>query len=243
MRAINRFSLVALFLIVGAAEAVAQSRRRPILFPSRFTIAGDLLVAQPKGEFGDNVENGFGGNIVFMYKIDRAGVLSLRADLGGMQYGSERKRVPFVPFTGRVLLDVTTSNNVFWGAIGPQMQLLTKGPVRPYVNAAIGFQGFVTESALSGSDESWDYASTTNSDDLTAAYIFGGGVYIPFGKTSTAASLNIGARYHFGGTAKYLREGDITDNPDGTITLNHVSSKTDVIMWQLGVSVPIPNRR
>jgi hypothetical protein len=160
-----------------------------------------------------------------------------------MQYGSERKRVPFLPYTGRVLLDVTTSNDVYWGALGGQMQLLTSGPVRPYVNGAIGLQGFVTESALSGSDESWDYASTTNSQDFTRAYIFGGGVYIPLGKTPTSASLNIGARYHFGGTAKYLREGDITDNADGTISLNPQSTKTDVVMWQVGVSVPIPTRR
>ena len=243
MRAITRLSLVALFLIVGAAGADAQTRRRGPLFPTRFTIAGDLIVAQPKGEFGTNVDEGFGGNLVLLYKLDRAGVFSLRADLGGMQYGSERKRVPFLPYTGRVLLDVTTSNNVFWGGIGPQMQLLTSGPVRPYVNAAVGFQGFITESALSGSDESWDYASTTNSSDFAPAYMVGGGFYIPFGKSPTAASLNIGARYHLGGTAKYLREGDITDNPDGTITLNHRATKTDVVMWQIGVSVPIPTRR
>lgn len=243
MRAITRLSLVAMLSIVGASASEAQRVPRGALFPTRFTIAGDLLVAQPKGEFGSNVDNGFGGNVVFMYKLDQAGVFSLRADLGGMQYGSETKRVPFLPYTGRVLLDVTTSNNVFWGGIGPQMQLMTTGPVRPYVNGAVGFQGFVTESALSGSDESWDYASTTNSDDVTLAYMVGGGVYIPLGKTPTSASLNIGARYHFGGNAKYLREGDITDNPDGTITLNPRFSKTDVVMWQLGISVPIPTRR
>lgn len=242
MRAITRLSLVATILFVGASAADAQTRRGP-LSPTRFTIAGDLLVAQPKGEFGSNIDEGFGGNVVFMYKLDQAGVFSLRADLGAMQYGSETKRVPFLPFTGRVLLDVTTSNNVFWGGVGPQMQLLTKGPVRPYVNGAIGFQGLVTESALSGSDESWDYASTTNSSDVTLAYMLGGGLYIPLGKTSTSASLNIGARYHFGGIAKYLREGDIIDNADGTITLNHRSSKTDFVLWQLGVSVPIPTRR
>jgi hypothetical protein len=243
MRAITRLALVALFLFVGASSSDAQTRRRGPLLPTRFTIAGDLLVAQPKGEFGSNIDTGFGGNVVFMYKLDPAGVFSLRADLGGMQYGSERKRVPFLPYTGRVLLDVTTTNNVYWGAIGPQMQLLTSGPVRPYVNAAIGVQGFVTQSALSGSDESWDYASTTNSDDAAVAYMAGGGVYIPLGKTATSASLNIGARYHFGGTASYLREGDITDNADGTITLHPRNTKTDMVMWQIGVSVPIPTRR
>ncbi len=243
MRAITRLALVAVLLLVAAAESQAQAHRVGPLFPTRFTIAGDLLVAQPKGEFGSNVDNGFGGNVVLLYKLDRSGVFSLRADLGGMQYGSETKRVPFVPYTGRVLLDVTTSNKVFWGAVGGQMQLLTSGPVRPYANAAVGLQGFVTQSALSGSDESWDYATTTNSEDFTRAFIVGGGVLIPFGKTATSASLNIGARYHFGGTAKYLREGDITDNSDGTITLNPRNTKTDVVMWQVGVSVPIPTRR
>lgn len=242
MRALMRLPLVVVLLLVVAADAQAQSHRRAPFFPTRFTVAGDLLVAQPKGEFGANVENGFGANVVLLYKLDRSGAFSLRADLGGMQYGSETKRVPFVPYTGRVLLDVTTSNDVYWGAIGGQMQLLTSGPVRPYANAAIGVQGFVTQSALSGSDESWDYASTTNSEDFTRAYIFGGGVLIPLGKTATAASLNIGARYHFGGTAKYLREGDITDNSDGSITLNPRNTKTDVVMWQVGVSVPIPTR-
>ncbi len=243
MRALRRLSIVVVLLFVSAVDSKAQSRPRGLLFPTRFTIAGDLIVAQPKGEFGSNVDQGFGGNVVFLYKLDRSGVFSLRADLGGMQYGSETRRVPFTPFTGRVLLDVTTSNDVYWGAIGGQMQLLTKGPVRPYANAAIGIQGFVTESALSGSNESWDYASTTNSDDFTRAYIFGGGILIPLGKTATSASLNIGARYHLGGTAKYLREGDITDNSDGTITLNPRNTKTDVVMWQVGVSVPLPTRR
>ena len=243
MRALTRLSLVSLLSVVAASAPDAQTPPRGALFPTRFTIAGDLLVAQPKGEFGSNVDNGFGGNVVFTYKLDQAGVFSLRGDLGAMQYGSETKRVPFLPYTGRVLLDVTTSNNVFWGAIGPQMQLMTTGPVRPYVNGGVGFQAFVTKSALSGSNKSWNYASTTNSDDVTLAYMVGGGLYIPLGKTPTSASLNVGARYHFGGNAKYLREGDITDNPDGTITLNPRFSKTDVVMWQLGISVPIPTRR
>jgi hypothetical protein len=52
--------------------------------------------------------------------------------------------------------------------------------------------------------------------------------------------LNLGAKYHYGAQATYLREGDITDNPDGTITLNPRRSKTDMIVWQVGVSFNIP---
>ena len=61
---------------------------------------------------------------------------------------------------------------------------------------------------------------------------------IPFGKSLGA--LNLGARYHYGATATYLKKGDITDNPDGTITLNPRNSKTDLVLWQVGVSFIIP---
>ena len=66
---------------------------------------------------------------------------------------------------------------------------------------------------------------------------------IPFGKSLGA--LNLGAKYFYGGQATYLREGDITDNPDGSITLNPRSSKTDLVLWQVGVSfkIPRPSRR
>lgn len=243
MRATTRLALVAVLLLAWPADGQAQSHRRGQATPTRFSIGGDFLIAQPKGEFGSNVNIGFGANGVLLYNLDSFGVFSLRADVGGMQYGRERKRVPFTPYTGRVFLDITTSNDVFWGAIGGQMQLLTKGPVRPYANAAIGLQGFVTQSALSGSNQGRNYASTTNSGDVTRAYIFGGGVLIPLGKAQRPPSLNIGARYHFGGTAKYLREGDIVDNSDGTITLNRRNTKTDVVMWQIGFSLPITTRR
>ena len=51
---------------------------------------------------------------------------------------------------------------------------------------------------------------------------------IPFGKSIGA--LNLGARYHYGARARYLREGDITDNPDGSININPRSSKTDLVL-------------
>ncbi|MBC7788701.1 MAG: hypothetical protein H7Z74_02035 [Anaerolineae bacterium] len=53
-------------------------------------------------------------------------------------------------------------------------------------------------------------------------------------------ALNLGAKYHYGAEATYLGEGDITDNPDGTITLSPRRSKTDLVLWQLGVSFAIP---
>jgi hypothetical protein len=35
-------------------------------------------------------------------------------------------------------------------------------------------------------------------------------------------------------------KGDITDNPDGTITLHPRNSKTDMVLWQIGLTLAIP---
>lgn len=232
-------ALVAVSFLSTSAEA--QRRRVPVWDrgPSRFTLVGDLLVAQPKGEFATQLDTeGFGANIGGLFRIDREGLLSIRADLGGMQYGSETLHVPYLPMTGRVSLDVETTNNAFWGSIGPQITV-SAGPIHPYVNGAIGFMDLVTTTSVRGSDSDYAYASTNNSDDVTSAWIFGGGVYVPFGRQQSW-KLHAGARYFYGGEATYLREGDIQDNPDGSVTLFPRTSKTHQVTWQLGVAYTFP---
>ncbi len=54
--------------------------------------------------------------------------------------------------------------------------------------------------------------------------------------------LNIGARYYSGAEAAYLKEGDIIDNPDGTISFTPRRSRTDFVLWQLGASFTLPRR-
>ncbi len=237
-------TIVAVSLVTSSADA---QRRRPRFWepqPSRFTLVGDLLVAQPKGEFATQLDTeGFGANIGGLFRLDREGIFNIRGDVGGQQYGSETLRMPYLPITGRVSLDVETTNSVFWASIGPQITVPV-GPIQPYLNAAIGVMGFVTSTSVQGSDSDYEYASTTNSDDATSAWIFGGGLYVPFGSQKTW-KLHAGARYFYGGEATYLKEGDIRDNPDGTITLFPRFSKTDQVTWQLGASYtfPMSNRR
>lgn len=240
-----RTSILATVVAVSFIASAAHAQRRPPRSwerePSRFSIVGDLLVAQPKGEFATQLDTeGFGMNVGALFRIDREGLLSIRGDLGGMQYGSETLHAPYLPITGRVALDVETSNNAFWGSIGPQIQVPV-GPVQPYINAAIGFMALVTSTSVRGSDSDYEYASTTNSDDATSAYIFGGGLYVPFGTTKTW-KLHAGARYFYGGEATYLTEGDIVDNDDGSVTLQHRHSKTDQVTWQVGVSYTFPQQ-
>lgn len=231
--------LAAVSMIPFSAQAQRRAPRAWDAKPSRFTIVGDLLVAQPKGEFSTQLDtNGFGANIGGLFRIDDEGLFSIRGDIGGQQYGSETLHAPYLPITGRVALDIETTNSVFWGSIGPQIQVPV-GPVQPYMNAAIGFMDFNTSTSVRGSDSQYEYARSTNSDDATSAWIFGGGLYVPFG-TSKSWKLHVGARYFYGGEATYLTEGDIIDNPDGSVTLQPRHSKTDQVTWQAGVSYTFP---
>lgn len=232
-------TLVALSFISTSADA--QIRRRPRVRdvgPSRFTLVFDLLGAQPKGELATQIDEGFGGNLAGLFRLDREGIFSIRGDLGAMQYGSETLRVPYLPISGRVSLDVETTNMTGWGSIGPQITVPV-GIIQPYIHAAIAVVNFTTTTSVEGSDSNYEYASSNNSSDATSAWIFGGGLYVPIG-TSRSWKLHAGGRYFRGGEATYLREGDIQDNPDGSVTIFPRTSKTDMVTWQAGVSYTFP---
>jgi hypothetical protein len=223
-------------IFASAPVVDAQIYNGAVQLPSRFSVGGDFTISQPKGEFANNVPNGYGFDFAGTFKIDPKGYFDLRADVGGVQYGRERQRVAF-PTTGRVSLDLETDNRIGFGAFGAQLQI-PDGWVRPYVNTALAVTYFWTESSISGTDNSYAAASTTNLHDWSRALVFGGGLMIPFG--NSLGALNLGARYNYGATATYLSKGDITDNPDGTITLHPHTSKTDLVLWQLGASFEIP---
>jgi hypothetical protein len=219
-----------------AASAGAQITARPSIMveePSRFTIGGNLVLSQPKGEFANNIDNGFGADGFVRMRLDRAGILSIRADLGGAQYGSETLPAGYI-YGGRIGVQVETTNSIFWGSIGPQLTAPV-GPIRPYANAAIGFMNFMTNSSVKGT-----YASTENQSDNTHAWIFGGGVLFPFTGHLSMLAIDAGAKYFTGGRATYLKEGAIQDNNDGTITIFPSHSKTDLVTWHVGVSYTIP---
>lgn len=236
MRSVALSVLVASFAFAPLPDVEAQIPNVPS-GPSRIQIGADFVVSQPKGELASNIGNGYGLNGTGMFRLDPQGFLSLRADIGTVQYGSETQHIPFLPISGRVNMELETTNNISWGSIGAQLQI-PNGWFRPYANAAIAYTDFSTQSTLS--DESFEYASRKNQGDGSRAWVFGGGVVIPFGSRYSLSGINLGARYYYGGTAEYLREGDIIDNPDGTITLTPRRSKTDLVLWQLGISYVIP---
>jgi hypothetical protein len=211
------------------------------LQPSRFGINVNGLISQPREEFDRNVDIGFGAGGGITYGVDQDGWFSLRFDGGWLRYGHETRRVPFSETVGaRILVDVDTNNDIVTLGGGPEFSI-PHGPVRPYLNG--GFHGvlFRTASSVRGirsNDE--EIASTTNLSDWTRAWVVAAGARIPIGGDASLVHLDLGVRYFDGAEARYLREGSIIDNPDGSITLNPLVSETPFVVYSVGLRFQIP---
>lgn len=205
---------------------------------------GTFIVGLPQGDFGRAVDRAYGAAFNGHYNITANGVLRLRGDVGYMQYGHESRETCFSSTVGcRVELDVVTSNGIAFGSVGPEV-VLPLGFMEPYVNAGIGVSYFQTSSNVSGVDESASWAHTTNFDDAVLSFVGGAGLYIPVRISEKVPfAIDLSARYHRNGTVAYLREGDIQDQPDGTIRFTPRRTEADLVTLQLGVSFGIRDRR
>ena len=233
-KAVFLLSTACAFASATVARAQIVYNSTPIA--SRFAVGADFAISQPKGAIAENVPTGYGFDANGLLKLDRKGWFAIRADVGGVRYGHEHIGLGFFGPAG-VELDLNTDNRIEFAAIGLQIGF-PDGWLRPYANASYSGVHFTTESCVSNPDDLVQEQCNSNHGDWSSAGVFGGGVTIPFGKSF--AALNLGARYHYGGTATYLRRGDIIDQPDGSVVLNVRSSKTDLVLWQIGFSYNIP---
>lgn len=229
-------------LVLAAAPALAQDDDdiyAPVNEPTGGYAGGNLVFARPQGEFSDFVDRGWGGGAHYIHRLGRDGVLGIRVDGSFLNYGHERFRVPLSStIGGRINVDVTTTNNIGFLGVGPQIGL-PDGRLKPYVNGFVGVSYIFTSSAVEGSASSEPFASTTNYDDATFAYGGGAGLYIPVRRGVSPISIDAGVTYRRNGEAEYLLEGGIEDHPDGSITLHPVRSDTDLLTFHLGVSIGI----
>jgi hypothetical protein len=222
--------------VMSAAPVHGQD---PEAYPLPHVFVGvQAQYARPVGEFSDYIEHGGGLNVNVVWPVQRGSAFALRADGGFIVYGSETQRVCFSGTVGcRIQLDLTTTNSIGYLNVGPQL-MLPEGPVRPYINAAIGGSYFVTSSSVDGVDgNDDDFANTTNFDDITLAWNGGGGVLVSLSRGPTPVLLDLGVRYHGNGEVEYLKRGDIQDNPDGSITITPTRSEANLMTFQIGVQI------
>jgi len=229
--------VVAGFLLVPATVSAQDGgvARAPV--EGGFWFAGSL----PRGEFDDFVGFGYGLGAHLSVPVAPSGWFRVRLEGANVIYGSETEEVPLSRTVGRVRVDVTTRNNIAMFGAGPEF-VLPAGPVRPYVNGLIGGSVLFTESTVEGDDDffgSRPFARDVNFSDLVFSVMPGGGLAIPLGAGSGAPRLDLGVQYRFQGEGRYLREGAIEDDPDGTVTFDPVESDTDLLLLRAGLDIPL----
>ena len=237
-------------LLIGAASLALAASSEPLraqvtpLTPPQFHLGIQGVYGMPTGEFGDHVDQGWGANFTGSFAIQPASPIAIVAEGGFLVYGSETKTVCFGGGAGcRVELDLNTTNSIFYGGVGPQL-MLPSGRVRPYVSASVGFAYFSTSSNVEGTNDSEPFAETTNFDDAIFAWGSGGGFLVTLRGGRTPVYLDLGARYHANGEAQYLKEGDIQDNPDGSISFTPTRSETNLVTYRIGVTIGLrPSQR
>lgn len=235
---IGRLSLsLGMASLIAAQPVAAQEGPAPI----RVFAGADLILASPTGEFAENVARGFGVDLHARVTLDEPGAASLRFDLGFLQYGRETIPVCVIQ-PCRVTGDLTTSNDIFFFGLGPELAL-TGGRARLYGTGNVGFAFFSTTSSVSGSRDAEPFASSTNHSDATFAWTAGGGAQIRLSRGRTPVSLDLGARYHGNGEAEYLRRGDIYENENGSVVIDPRRSETNFWTFRFGFSMGFPPER
>ncbi|MBN1540859.1 hypothetical protein JW992_01855 [candidate division KSB1 bacterium] len=206
-------------------------------------------LGSPQGEFAEEVENlgfGLGGN--FLYNFPQTPFL-LGASAGFLIYGSETRQAPFSLTIPDVTVDVTTSNNIFQGHLLLRAQP-QQGAFRPYIDGLLGFNYLWTETTIRSENLDIDenVASSTNFSDGAFCYGGGGGVMIrvydgtqkplePGESRIAGVFIDFGVRYLKGGEAEYLKKGDVERTDEGKVIYNPSQSTTDLLNFNLGVTL------
>jgi hypothetical protein len=224
--------IAAAIALAAAASLGAQERRAP-----RGHVGLSFVAADPLGGLDAFFDHGFGGQIDGSWALTEDRTVRLRGDLGFLVYGHERIQYCYmVPIGCRVEAELTTTNNIVYFGVGPELAF-TAGAFEPYVYGTTGLSYFATISSLDGADGGPDWAETTNYDDVVMAWRLGGGTRLRVSRGRHPVSLDFGVERHQNGMASFLTEGDIVDNPDGSITLFPNRSDANLLTLRFGVSI------
>lgn len=167
-------------------------------------------------------------------------------NLGLMSYGSDSRREPFSTTIPDVTVEVSTDNNYILIDLEGRLQPNT-GSFRPYLSGKFGLSVLTTSTSIKNSMGE-EIASSTNQNDVAFNYGVGGGVNIRVWTNDEEVdafdpepqirdvSIHVGGSYILSGEAEYLKKGSIR-NDNGTVRYDVLKSRTDLILYAVGVSM------
>ncbi len=216
---------VLLFIILLALKTNAQ------------TFGGGFVLGIPQGEFKAKVNNlGYGIQLqgtIFSPSALRPITIGLNA--GYMIYGDETSSRPLSETIPDVYVNVNRTNNIanlhLLFQVSPFM-----GNVRPYCEGLFGAAYLFTTTKVESENSGTGVFESTNFDDFTWSYGFGGGLLIKLKENLGSVNtlfLDIKARYIFGTEAEYLKEGSVRII-NGHAVYDVLKSKTDLLTISIG---------
>ena len=248
-------SIGSLFVLANSVPSLASAqeeleRRIP---RERFNLSAAIQAGVPVGEFADYVDSSIGARVTGTYFV--SGPLGLRLDASFLIYGHASQVRPFeqayqlVPDRKlerfKESSKVSISNDLISVLLGPELSGRA-GPITGYVAAGVGFTVFFTTSTAVLEDFYYDEDEEelkdlsvhhSNQSYATAAWSVGGGLAVDLNEW---LRLAVSARYLHNGQAEYWNEKSVRSQVrDSQLTFSPVKSATNLIIWDIGVSIPI----
>jgi hypothetical protein len=211
----------------------------PVTARAQHEVLLALAISDPKGQFDDNTDTGFGFHGQYLHALGVTRYVSIGLSGAFLSYGS------------------TTDNNITFLQGMLQFKAPTK-VVQPYIYGSGGIGWFFTTTTLEDTRFNDRILSDTNQDDVTFVWGGGGGLQVkvwqapgggdggdeavfpagPGDREPVRVYLDLGARYLKGNEVEYLREGSlITDEGEFDIDRRLAVSEIEMMQYQIGVSI------
>lgn len=234
---------------------LALALASPARLAAQHQASGTLVISDPRGEFDDNTDTGFGFAGSYLYALGRLRTVAIGVSGAYQNYGNVERRAVFSPTIPDITVDVETSNNTTFLQGVLQLKAPT-GRIQPYVQGTGGYGWFFTTTILE--DPFTDRAVLTDTNQSDGTWIWGGGggllvrvyeaerrstlsAYERLGdgaREPVRAYVDIGARWLQGNEVEYLKEGSlVTDEGEFDIDPRLARSDIELVQYRIGVTV------
>ena len=201
--------------------------------PSRLSGSLALLNTQPLGELATGP--GLGVGLSAALAVDRTRRLRLRGELRAGIYGRDTRTACLSQTVGCLIqVDINTDYTTLYVGLGPEVAVPLLGSTL-VLDATAGVANFSASSSVEGTSEldNDDLFRTDHFSDTFFAWSVGGELRVP---VSGRFAIALGAHYQHNGEASYVPEGGVTQNPDGSVAVNALTTGANQMAFTLGVA-------
>lgn len=226
LRRSSRRGVLVLVLVLGCLEAVVFGQEK-----ARWQIGINAVAGIPKGEFRDSIDDTRWGGAGYFTRRFRDTPIRFGLELGLLGNGSTDIFLRGVGIFGE---EARLTNGIYFGRFLTRVQPVF-GRLAPYVEGAVGLQGFETNIVLK--DCVGRCTIATPSSNLT--YSLGGGGGLSFrlthdAETESGFSLDVGVRYLFGGETEFFLPSDLPELAEDFSAVPQ-RSRTDWLAISFGI--------